>query len=278
MTGTTGLSTNTLLFAHSLLSLYSMPSVHHNISHAIRPLATTELARAFDVPLHISHGVSFISTHDLPFLTAAPSKILFHFGLQALHSPGGLSTLFVPIAKPTLLDDGWAEENSHCAEEISHDGRAALAFAERHQEEKATRADDAVIPVELWDVKLWDQNMHSQDSLKIFRERYDSKSFLRKYGAPKACPLVVLHHWVTGRWQRNLYIDFKTYMIDRHGKDWAHQMNNSFEVEAGRDALHRACRASFWEWKDGSSLFFWRWACTQQRFALEGYPIWRIST
>jgi hypothetical protein len=36
----------------------------------------------------------------------------------------------------------------------------------------------------------------------------------------------------------------------------------------------RAAGASWWEWTDGSSLFFWRWTSHTRPMALAGHPVW----
>jgi hypothetical protein len=58
------------------------------------------------------------------------------------------------------------------------------------------------------------------------------------------------------------------------GTDWALSLRNKPLGEITRNVLNRVCRASFWEWKDGSALIFWRWPEPQQQAAWAGYPIW----
>jgi hypothetical protein len=39
----------------------------------------------------------------------------------------------------------------------------------------------------------------------------------------------------------------------------------------------RAMRADWWEWRDGSSLFFWRWPPYARDLALNGHPPWFLA-
>ena len=45
--------------------------------------------------------------------------------------------------------------------------------------------------------------------------------------------------------------------------------------EAGEDAILRVKRASFWEWTDGSTPFFWRWQPEVQKGMRDGSKIWK---
>jgi len=64
-----------------------------------------------------------------------------------------------------------------------------------------------------------------------------------------------------GCWQRLLYLSFVSYMQAKHGGSWL--TNVSLEAvrdcEAGRDSLTWASLASWYKWKDGLTLFVWRW-------------------
>ena len=43
-------------------------------------------------------------------------------------------------------------------------------------------------------------------------------------------------------------------------------------VQAGLDAIRRAANASWFEWLDGSALFFWNWGDRYQRLVQDGQP------
>ncbi len=44
----------------------------------------------------------------------------------------------------------------------------------------------------------------------------------------------------------------------------------SRDLERGADCLERAGHSTFWEWKDGSSIFFWRWPSRYKRALRDG--------
>jgi hypothetical protein len=64
---------------------------------------------------------------------------------------------------------------------------------------------------------------------------------------------------------------------EKYGRHWSKVHEARFEVEAGRDCDRRAVRADWWEWQDGSSLFFWRWPSYARHLALYGHPPWFVS-
>ena len=46
---------------------------------------------------------------------------------------------------------------------------------------------------------------------------------------------------------------------------------------SGVDAVIRAQRAGWWEWHDGSGLFFWQWPSWYGRQASEGVSVWVVK-
>lgn len=45
-------------------------------------------------------------------------------------------------------------------------------------------------------------------------------------------------------------------------------------IPAGFDAISRAERCNWWEWKDGSAPFFWRWPAHYLETIRDGLPVW----
>ncbi len=126
------------------------------------------------------------------------------------------------------------------------------------QEEKAVQADDAAIPYRLWDNAIWEVQLHSEMTLQAFHTKFSCQAFLHKYSVASPCPLVVLRHFVLGQWQWNVYCSLVRFMEVTYGKKWLGGLSeNSHRVTTVQDVLHRVCRASYWEWVDGSALIFW---------------------
>ena len=152
-----------------------------------------------------------------------------------------------------------------------------LASLDARQEEKATRSDDAAVPVHLWDEKLWRSTPHVPAQLVEFNKRYSSPRFRWKYSCTEACPLLVLRHWVHARWVKNIYKDLVNYATKIYGSTWITEQCGTFFLDTAVDAMLRVGRFSFWEWQDGSTLLFWRWPNDHIASALYGYPSWIIG-
>jgi hypothetical protein len=96
------------------------------------------------------------------------------------------------------------------------------------------------------------------------------------------------------RWYRSyksgIIGSFRRYMHMEHGKDWLWRVQHGQKArdkaqsgkeedlirdyEVGMDAISRALAASFWEWDDGSTVFFWRWTKEHRRELRDGLRVW----
>jgi hypothetical protein len=136
----------------------------------------------------------------------------------------------------------------------------------------ATKADDAEMPVALWN-----------DRIRGFTNQKIRDNFL------KHLRTLALRWWRRNvirsfmRWFKNKYpsmkvsdgvrpIDhFNIPKILRHktaSKDWA----------AGRECIWRCSGASWWEWDLGSRPFHWRWSKEYQEIIQDGLPWWYSSS
>jgi hypothetical protein len=138
---------------------------------------------------------------------------------------------------------------------------------------QAMKNDDAMADVDQWNARVC-------DGLGLVYNK-------TRYG--KA--LDVLREQVLMRWYRSFKTgvigSFKKYMMREHGVDWQKnlwgmttkrkggrkeiQLVRDYEV--GIDAIIRASRGSFWEWEDGSTVFFWRWQPFFRRDLRDGLPV-----
>jgi hypothetical protein len=131
--------------------------------------------------------------------------------------------------------------------------------------------------VELWDNKVWSGCAGNIDQSLAFKTRFNHDSFQKKFELQEPSPLTVLRHGVLSRWQRNVFLDLKAYMLERFGQSWVDRISMSWVGSKVRDVLNRVCQASFREWKDGSALIFWRWPRSQQDAACNGYLVWVLD-
>jgi hypothetical protein len=84
---------------------------------------------------------------------------------------------------------------------------------------------------------------------------------------------------------------FWRYMVSEYGEDWLSQLQSRHrtekrkrgwdvkvdlikDYEVGIDAISRALSASFWEWDDGSTVFFWRWTREHRNELRDGLKVW----
>jgi len=80
---------------------------------------------------------------------------------------------------------------------------------------------------------------------KVLEAQWRCKDNLKSYHGPKLPPSVINSR------------KRKKSAIQSSQEEKAKELLTDFTV--GQDALTRATNASFWEWSDGSTLFFWRW-------------------
>ena len=143
---------------------------------------------------------------------------------------------------------------------------------------KAVKPDDAEAEDRIWNQRLfhvcelgkYNHEIHAP-LMNLFRERAIMK-------------------W----YYRNIYKSFRSYLNNEYGEDFVHQhlqvikfrksskRKRSSEkltqfkqdLVAGREILFRCCNSSFWEWKKGSRLIFWRWPKEFRREARDGSEVY----
>jgi hypothetical protein len=97
------------------------------------------------------------------------------------------------------------------------------------------------------------------------------------------------------RWYRSyrggVIRSFRKYMHMEYGNEWLHKVHDFYrcrkqknresvneelikDYEVGMDAISRALAASFWEWDDGSTVFFWRWTKEHRKELRDGLKVW----
>lgn len=251
---TAGLHPGGLWPAHRPGSYIIAPSVFSKTGWVKRQPTDQELAQFWDVPVGIVPKVNSLGIKKTGILTEAPGKILWE----------SLSRLKLFELKEDLVE----EEKTKAmiptfglvpmSEESTTSGFA-----------KATKSDDAEVPVYIWNhyvMLAWNLERNRQGEPEIEPGPAEEREFdrLRK----------VMLRW----WRRNLTRSFISYLKLEYGPDWQHLDSKELklDLETGRDAIHRACGASFFEWEDGSTLFFWRWHPEFRKSARDGVP-WRIK-
>lgn len=147
---------------------------------------------------------------------------------------------------------------------ISMYGPAEEELDQREEYRISTKADDAETPVELWDGRIWERFDWCSERRLRFRDRFQN-----------CCPLDSIRAFLLCRWRRNVTSGLLRFLQLEHGKDWtANRLHTHPDVVVGRGCLKHCAGADWWEWRHGSSLFFWRWPETLRSTARDGHPIW----
>ena len=163
------------------------------------------------------------------------------------------------------------------------------------RERKATKSDDAEVPVFLW-TDHYLEEVSLGHLTKSERERVeDAMNTLRKYALRK-WKRKVFHSYVDWLYRRTSTEEKRlmraeeqrwirwnkecgTYSWAKNGRHeyqrWYYnrRREDPFEVEAGSDAICRAWKSSWWEWDDGSRPFHWRWPEWYQSTIRDGMKV-----
>ena len=219
-------------------------SVHSATKWVVRPLTTLELMAAYDVSETLLPSPEWkqAPTHTLPFLDAAPSRLLCAVLERIVVSPAQERP--TPSKRP--LELVWPETQG-----LNWQGLLA----------STTKSDDAEAPKQIWD----DRVLQVGHDLTLYRR------FERRYGIN---PLDSLRLYCLRVWRLRVWRSLHRYLLQKHGTLWALSEHASVDREVGRDCLCRASQASWWEWCLGSTPFFWRWPESARSLIRDGHPPW----
>jgi hypothetical protein len=121
---------------------------------------------------------------------------------------------------------------------------------------KATKADDAPVPIHLWNNRILEAFPH----LKTRREEAEKALGVIRVGACR-------------KWRKEVEASFWKWYYKTE-----YRLGNKNAIRAaGIEACLKARQATWWEWNGGSSTFFWRWPDEYQRDLWEGSPPWLIG-
>ena len=137
---------------------------------------------------------------------------------------------------------------------------------------RSRKEDKALVPSELWDSRL-------------------SLSFNNKAGLIEL--VNCLRTLCFQQYRRNITVSFLHFLRKTFSSEWCSHINQSRllakggnlsqiyvfnqsdlgkSIKVGRDVIEKACKASWFEWKGGSTLIFWRWHCFIAE-ARDGFPM-----
>jgi hypothetical protein len=119
---------------------------------------------------------------------------------------------------------------------------------------KAAKDDDARIPVELWDKRIWNKFPSAHASA----QSVGSKS--------RRCPLLVFCDFFLRSWRKWIAREVLSHL--RVSKELTTSL-----LEGARECLEKSTEVDWWEWRGGSRLYFWHWPKPHQEHALRGHPV-----
>jgi hypothetical protein len=250
-------------------------SVYSPTKWATRVLTVEELGRcletyAIHLPQQKKQRISKVPFGQIPFVFSAPGRLVqvvvklitqvFLFR-QAQEQPDQ-DTVRQTIPE-ALVDTPYGLEK-----DIREDTLEDDAFGR----DKAAKDDDVDVAVMDWDkriLKPWVNDGTVTDRMKHFEARFGTDV------------LAVLRHAALRKWRRNLLWSFRRYMSSTYPLPWYLAPVDQCirgewhkDLQAGADCMRRAVGASWWDWDQGSRLFFWRWPTEARTWARDGLPIY----
>lgn len=210
-----------------------VPSVYFGHLGVVRKLSRKEILALWDYPSHEDPNNDVIQIE--------------HDALVKTRGPPGkiiraaLFSVFAWISRNNeeMVGAVKPQEKSRTEMNTSGGSRSRLEVQVDSRHLKAAKEDDAPIDKSLWAVPgETESEARARETLRRF-----------------------FHLW----WVKNL---------DREARAWVSARGNCRQdSRAVRDCLTRASLSTWWEWSDGSRLFFWRWR-EWSRDARDGIKFW----
>ena len=220
----------------------------------LRSLTAAELLAVYDIPQQErTTAVRHRDVLELPFLRSAPLKAL-HLALSSW------SSLHYPQHELPLLNILAMASTVTAYPKDCFDRLVAQAA-----DSVAVKSDDVVIPMALWDEQVWQGFGHTSPQQAVFEERYGRSPL------DAICRLGLLI------WRRNVRVSYFAYMRSVHGLHWATCAAGLRDRTVGRDCFWRIAHSNWWDWSQGSTLFFWRWPQSVQLLARDRHPVWWLG-
>jgi hypothetical protein len=131
------------------------------------------------------------------------------------------------------------------------------------------KSDDAEAIYTLWDNRIWALHLHTRDTYFTFKRYLQAKGILEDKS-----PLDVLRSAFLCYWWKRVARCLRRYLRETFGEHFYANEAGAIKCDIGRDCIERACNADWWEWRAGSTLFFWRWPKYARCLARDGHPVW----
>jgi len=249
--GHTILDVRGLLPIDNVQCLVQCPIVYSPTRWGIRKLTVKELLSVFDLSEALLSSMS--GATSCVFQDSAPGRLL-----------GAVLGSIVHANRPELRSLALGSPPSRELGEPR--GTTASAWPETPGTEWAgvsestTKADDAQAHTALWDRRI-DERL-APDAQRI-------ASFQQHFGRS---PLESIRDFFLRIWRRRVLQSLLRYLSESKGSAGMPR-----DIEVGRDAVHKATQATWWEWAGGSTPFFWRWPPQARVLVRDGHTPWFVS-
>ena len=263
--------------------LVKAPSVFHHGELVTRWLSTHELMDAYDIELTVQDALKDYwekekTKASLCFVSQVPVKVLSLL-------TNSLQTSLADKCK--LENDSINSYESNATLNIENTTPALPEHSEEDDDESifgeltltsdmAARPDDAEADPRDWDV--WNVTTFDTSSKPNNQEPlvctgvYDEVKHDTFFDA--------FRRLMERKYRMIVRKSFVRYMQRQYGNSWQALMTVgngssefSLDLNAGRDAIARAANSSWWNWDDGSTLYFWRWPSHLRTFIRDGSPL-----
>jgi len=169
------------------------------------------------------------------------------------------------------------------------------------RERKATKADDAEVPIYLWTEHYMEESTYEWTEISRTRKLTEGQ----QRSVIEWAMETLRHYFAIRRWKKSLTTSFfkwlkcstdypvqkdKNPIVDYSstaryqwtpgGKDeyikWRGKLVQVKEKDwsAAADAIERGANSTWWEWQDGSRPFHWRWPKWYQATIRDGLPVY----
>jgi hypothetical protein len=213
----------------------------------------------------------------------------------------------------TTVNDSQQESNAS-SEKLTRKALKAASFrgsvddeilegiARENRERKATKSDDADVPVYLWEEHLIEDGIFGRtladlpsmrpmmDALRVlmmmkWKKKVTSSlfSWIRKEN-PYLQNICQWRHVTLSSgshtWKDGSHKEKYEWQTDGEHKwlDWIKCLKDTCpkDIDAGGDAVSRAAESTWWEWADGSRPFHWRWPPEYMETIRDGLPVYFV--
>jgi hypothetical protein len=78
-------------------------------------------------------------------------------------------------------------------------------------------------------------------------------------------------------WRRRVHRSLMQYLVTSYGIRWKDDPSAELDIELGRDCIRKAGDADWWEWRGGSTLFYWSWPPYLKTLVTQGHHSWLLG-